>query len=412
MVAGEVQRDGVGLVGGRDVEAAAALLDGVVRRTPLEHSRALADRVGGPVWLKCENLQRTGSFKIRGAYTRLARLSADERARGVVAASAGNHAQGVALAAQLLGIRATVFMPENAPLPKVAATRGYGAEALLGGDSLTDALASAAEHAQRTGAVFIHPFEHPDVIAGQGTVGLEVVDQCPDLATVVVCTGGGGLVSGVAAAVKARRPHARVVAVQAAAAAAFPGSLAAGRPVPLSGMTTMADGIAVGAPGELTLSHVRDLVDEVRTVSEEDLSRALLFCLERAKLVVEPAGVAAVAAVLADPAAFAPPVVAVVSGGNIDPVLLLKVVQHGMAAAGRYLSLRLRVPDRPGSLAAVLAELAAAGANVLEVEHERTGTRLGLGEVEVFVVLETRGPQHAEELLARLDRAGYAVSAG
>jgi len=398
------------LVSAADVARAAELLDGVVRRTPLEHSRALAERVGGPVWLKCENLQRTGSFKFRGAYTRIARLSDEERARGVVAASAGNHAQGVALAAQMLGARATVFMPETAPLPKVAATRGYGAEVRFVGQTLAEPLLAAAEHAEATGAVFIHPFDHPDVIAGQGTVGLEVLEQCPDVATLLVCAGGGGLVSGVAAAVKGRRPDVRVVAVQAESAAALPVALAAGRPVPLTSMATMADGIAVPAPGALTFAHVRDLVDEVRTVTEEDLSRALLFCLERAKLVVEPAGVAAVAAVLADPGAFAPPVVAVVSGGNIDPVLLLKVVQHGMAAAGRYLSLRLRVPDRPGSLAGVLAELAAVGANVLEVEHERTATRLDVGEVEVFVVLETRGPEHAEEVTGALARAGYAVT--
>ncbi|MCW2685025.1 MAG: L-threonine ammonia-lyase [Blastococcus sp.] len=410
MSAPETSSAAVPLVSGADVEAAAALLDGVVRRTPLWHSRGLADRVGGPVWLKCENLQRTGSFKIRGAYTRIARLTDAERARGVVAASAGNHAQGVALAARLLGCSATVFMPETAPLPKVAATRAYGAEIILGGPTLTEALIAAAEHAESTGSVFIHPFEHPDVIAGQGTVGLEVLDQCPDVATVVVCTGGGGLVSGVAAAVKARRPDVRVVAVQAEMAAAFPESLTAGRPVPLAAMSTMADGIAVAAPGDLTLAHVQGLVDEVRTVTEEDLSRALLFCLERAKLVVEPAGVAAVAAVLAEPEAFPPPVVAIVSGGNIDPVLLLKVVQHGMAAAGRYLSLRLRVPDRPGSLAAVLAELAAVGANVLEVEHERTTTRLDVGEVEIFVVVETRGPDHAEEVAAALERAGYVVT--
>jgi threonine dehydratase len=402
----------VALVSVAEVEAAAELIAGVVRVTPLEHSRALAERVGGPVWLKCENLQHTGSFKLRGAYTRLARLTGEERARGVVAASAGNHAQGVALAARLVGAHATVFMPETAPLPKVAATRGYGADIRLLGQSLAEPLAAAAEYAERTGSVFIHPFEHRDVIAGQGTVGLEILDQCPDVATVVVCTGGGGLVSGIAAAVKGRRPDVRVVAVQAEAAAAFPGSLAAGRPVALPSMATMADGIAVSVPGDLTFAHVRGLVDEVRTVTEEDLSRALLFCLERAKLVVEPAGVAAVAAVLADPTAFAPPVVAVVSGGNIDPVLLLKVVQHGMAAAGRYLSLRLRVPDRPGSLAAVLAELAAVGANVLEVEHERTGTRLGVGEVEVFVVVETRGPDHAEEVASALARAGYQVTPG
>jgi threonine dehydratase len=400
------------LVGGRDVEAAAALLADVVRHTPMEHSRALGERVGGPVWLKCENLQHTGSFKFRGAYTRIARLTAAERARGVVAASAGNHAQGVALAARLLGAQATVFMPETAPLPKVEATRAYGAQIRLLGQTLTEPLAAAAEHAERTGSVFIHPFDHPDVIAGQGTVGLEILEQCADVRTVVVCAGGGGLVSGIAAAVKHRRPDVRVVAVQAEAAAAFPGSLAAGRPVPLERMATMADGIAVAAPGELTLAHVQALVDDVRTVSEEDLSRALLFCLERAKLVVEPAGVAAVAAVLADPAAFEPPVCAVVSGGNIDPVLLLKVVQHGMAAAGRYLSLRLRVPDRPGSLAALLAELAAVGANVLEVEHERTSTQLHIGEVEVFVVVETRGPEHAREVTTALTKAGYRATRG
>lgn len=400
----------VPLVTGADVAAAAELLAGVVRRTPLEHSRGLADRVGGPVWLKCENLQRTGSFKIRGAYTRIARLTDDERARGVVAASAGNHAQGVALAARLLGAGATVYMPETAPLPKVAATKAYGARVEMCGQSLAEPLRAAAEHAERTGSVFIHPFDHPDVIAGQGTVGLEVLEQCPEVATVLVCAGGGGLVSGIAAAVKERRPDVRVVGVQAEEAAALPGSLAAGRPVALESMSTMADGIAVPRPTDLTLAHVQGLVDEVRTVSEEDLSRALLFCLERAKLVVEPAGVAAVAAVLADPGAFRPPLVAVVSGGNIDPVLLLKVVQHGMAAAGRYLSLRLRIPDRPGSLAALLTELAAVGANVLEVEHERTSTRLGIGEVEVFVVLETRGPSHAGDVIGTMRDAGYAVT--
>lgn len=403
---------GADLVTGADVAAAADLLEGVARRTPLEHSRALAERVGGPVHLKCENLQHTGSFKFRGAYVRLSRLTPEERARGVVAASAGNHAQGVALAARMLGVSATVFMPESAPLPKVAATRGYGAEARLVGVDLTAALAAAVAHAEATGAVFIHPFDHPDVIAGQGTVGAEVLEQCPDVATLVVCTGGGGLVSGIAAAVRARRPEVRIVGVQAAGAAAFPASLAAGHPVPLTGVSTMADGIAVGAPSDLTLAHVRDLVDEVRTVGEEDLSRALLFCLERAKLVVEPAGVAAVAAVLAEPEAFPPPVVAVVSGGNVDPVLLLKVVQHGMAAAGRYLRLRLAVPDRPGSLAGVLAVLAEGGANVLEVEHERTSTRLDLGQVEVFVVLETRGPDHARTVVTALEDAGFPVSEG
>ena len=408
----EESRPEVPLVTGDDVEAAAQLLADVVRHTPLENCRALGERAGGPVLFKCENLQRTGSFKIRGAYTRISRLSPEQRAAGVVAASAGNHAQGVALAARLLGAKATVFMPETAPLPKVAATRAYGAEVRLLGQSLVEPMAAAAEFAESTGAVFIHPFDNVDLIAGQGTVGLEILEQCPDVATVVVSTGGGGLLSGIAAAVKSRRPDVRVVGVQSEGAACFPGSLASGHPVTLASMTTMADGIAVPAPSPLTFAHVQRLVDEVRTVTEEDLSRALLFCLERAKLVVEPAGVAAVAAVLAQPTAFVPPVVAVLSGGNIDPVLLLKVVQHGMAAGGRYLSLRLRVPDRPGSLAAVLAELAAVGANVLEVEHERTGTFLALGEVEVFVVVETRGPDHAAEVIGALRKAGYAVTPG
>src|SRR3954465_3555085 len=259
-----------------DIEAVVDLVDEVAIRTTMEESRWLQTLVGGPVLLKCENLQRTGSFKIRGAYVRLSRLTDAERARGVVAASAGNHAQGVALAARLLGCAATVFMPVTAPLPKVAATRAYGAQIQLAGQSLTDALVAAADHAQRTGAVFIHPFEHPDVIAGQGPVGLEILDQCPDVATVVVSTGGGGLLAGLAAAVKARRPDVRVVAVQAEGAAAFPESLAAGRPVALSSMATMADGIAVGSPGELTLAHCARLVDEVRTVTEEDISQALL----------------------------------------------------------------------------------------------------------------------------------------
>jgi threonine dehydratase len=294
----------------------------------------------------------------------------------------------------------------------VAATRGYGAQIQLLGPTLTEAMVAATEYAERTGSVFIHPFNHPDVIAGQGTVGLEILEQAPDVRTVVVSAGGGGVVSGIAAAVKDRRPDVRVVAVQAEGAAAFPGSLEAGEPVPLESMTTMADGIAVACPGDLTLAHVQELVDEVRTVSEEDLSRALVFCLERAKLVVEPAGVAAVAAVLAQPTAFEPPVCAVISGGNIDPVLLVKVVQHGLAAAGRYLSLRLQVPDRPGSLAAVLAELAAVGANVLEVEHERTSARLHVGEVEIFVVVETRGLDHAREVTTALTKAGYRVTRG
>jgi len=393
-----------------DVQAARQLLAGVSRTTPLEGSRVLSEAVGGPVWLKCENLQRTGSFKIRGAYVRIARLTEAERAHGVVAASAGNHAQGVALAASLLGCAATVFMPVAAPLPKIAATTAYGATVRLSGHSVDEALVAAGEFARLTGAVLIHPFDHVDVIAGQGTVGLEVLEQCPEVRTIVVCTGGGGLVSGIAVAVKALRPDVRIVAAQASGAAAFPGSLAAGHPVALPAMTTMADGIAVGCPGEVTFAHVRDLVDDVVTVDDDALARALLLSLERAKMVIEPAGAAGLAAVMEARAAFEPPVVVVLSGGNIDPLLLSKVIRHGLIAAGRFLSLRIRIPDRPGELARLLSVLAGVSANVLDVEHQRTGTGLHLDEVEVELQLETRGAVHAASVLEALTEASYAVS--
>lgn len=398
------------LVGVEGIRAARELLSGVVRRTPLEHSRALADRCGVPVHLKCENLQRTGSFKIRGAYVRIHRLHPEERARGVVAASAGNHAQGVALAAQMLDTTSTVFMPTRAPLPKLAATRGYGADVHLVGDVLEESLAAAREFAERTGAVFIHPFDHPDILAGQGTVGLEILEQLPDVGTVLVATGGGGLLGGVAAAVKGVKADVTVIGVQAEGAAAWPGSLAAGTPVRLPSMHTMADGIAVGEPGAVTFAHVNDLVDDVVTVGEEALSRALLLCLERAKMLVEPAGVAAVAGVLDRPGAYPGPVCAVLSGGNIDPLLLMHVVQHGLGAAGRFLALRVTVPDRPGELAGLLARVSELGANVIDVAHSRIGGSLALGDVEVALSLETRGHDHRATLVDALRGADYQVA--
>jgi len=390
-----------------DVEQARSLLSGVVRTTPMEGSRMLSERLGGPVWLKCENLQRAGSFKIRGAYHRLYRMSDDERARGVVAASAGNHAQGVALAAQMLGVRATVFMPQAAALPKLAATRAYGANVELGGETLGDAIVSAQEYAQRTGAIFVHPFDHTDVLAGQGTTGLEILDQRPDVQTVVVPTGGGGLLAGIAVAIKTLRPDVRIIGAQAAGAAAFPPSLAAHHPVTLDQVVTMADGIAVPRPSELSFQIVESLVDEVVTVSEDSLSRALLMLLERAKLVVEPAGAAAVAALTDAPEHFRAPVVAVLSGGNVDPLLLMRVLRQGMDAASRYLALRLSIRDTPGSLAHLLSLIGSLDANVVEVEHRRTGPHLGLQDVEVDLELETRGPAHAHEVLTCLREAGY-----
>ncbi|MFF8941121.1 threonine ammonia-lyase [Streptomyces sp. NPDC014864] len=392
-----------------DVRGAQKMLSGVARVTAMEGSRHLSQLVGAPVHLKCENLQRTGSFKLRGAYVRIAGLLPEERAAGVVAASAGNHAQGVALASSLLGVHATVFMPKGAPLPKVAATREYGAEVRLYGQVVDETLAAAEEYAAATGAVFIHPFDHPDIIAGQGTVGLEILEQCPEVRTIVVGVGGGGLLAGIAVAVKALRPDVRIVGVQAEGSAAYPPSLAAGHPVSVPHPATMADGIKVGRPGDVPFGLVRDLVDEVRTVSEDQLSAALLLCLERAKLVVEPAGAGPVAALLGDPHAFEGPVVAVLSGGNVDPVLLQRVLRHGMAAQGRYLAVRLRLTDRPGALATLLGVLSVVDANVLDVSHVRTDPRLGLTEAEVELHLETKGPEHCAEVNHALRDAGYTV---
>ena len=385
-----------------DIEAAAGRLAGVIRELPVAGARWLDDRVGGRVHLITENLQRAGSFKIRGAYNRISLLTDEERGRGVVAASAGNHAQGVALAAQLLGVRATVFMPEGATIPKVQATLAYGADVRFAGSTIDEALMAAMAYGDETGAVLIHPFDHRDIVAGQGTLGLEILQKVPDVRTIVVCTGGGGLLAGIAMAVKSQRPDVRIVGVQARDAAAYPGSLAAGHPVALEHMSTMADGIAVGRPGAVPFAIVRDLVDDIETVTEDEISRAVLLLLERAKLLVEPAGAAATAAVLANPKSFEPPVAVVVSGGNVDSLLLMRIIRHGLAAAGRYLTVTVRVPDRPGSLARLLAEVKDLQANVLEVQHDRLDAGLGVAEVDIVVQMETRGHEHCEEVLDAL----------
>jgi len=386
-----------------DVLAARENLDGVMRATPLKFSRALSDRIGAEVSLKCENLQRAGSFKFRGAYTRLSRLSEEEKASGVVAASAGNHAQGVALAAQMLGIRAKIYMPVGAPMPKVNATRAYGAEIEQVGHTLDEAMPHAQEYARETGAVYIHPFDHPDIVAGQGTCGLEILEQCPDVRTVVVGVGGGGLIAGISVVMKALKPDVRIVGVQAEGAAAYPSSLEAGHPIACESMHTMADGIAVGLPGDVPFQLVQRNVERVDTVSEESISRALLHLLERSKLVVEPAGGVAVARLLGGSAeSWEGPVVAVLSGGNIDPLLMLRIIRHGMAAAGRYLQLSVRVPDKPGNLAQLLSDCADVDANVLEIEHLRTNASLNVDEVEIAVELETKSEEHREEVLAHL----------
>ena len=420
------------LVQADDVVAARELLSDVISPTPLLYSRVLSEHLGGPVYLKCENLQRTGSFKVRGAYVRIARLSDAERARGVVAASAGNHAQGVAFAASLLGTTATVVMPERAALPKVEATRGYGASVVLHGTSVEDALDEALRIAARTGRVFIHPFDHVDVVAGQGTLGFEIIEQCPQVRTVLVPVGGGGLAAGITVAVKSLDPSVRVIGVQAESVAAYPASISAGYPVPVLARPTMADGIAVSRPGDIAFGILAAQADGIVAVSEAALSRGLLLCLERAKQVVEPAGAAAVAALLSAPgsgsgsdsgspsgsgspsasgsAEFEPPVVAVLSGGNIDPLLLSKLLRHGLSAAGRFLGFRCRLPDYPGSLAALLGDIADLGANVLEVSHERLAPSLRVDEVEVVLQVETRGPEHCEAVKAKLRASGYTLA--
>ncbi|MFY2788952.1 threonine ammonia-lyase [Rhodococcus sp. MALMAid1271] len=383
-----------------------------MRRTPVVASRILSDLTGHEVRLKCENLQRTGSFKPRGAYNRIARLDAQQRAHGVVAASAGNHAQGVAWAASQVGIESTVFMPVGASLPKLMATKAYGATVHLVGNTVDEALVSAREFADRTGATLIHPFDHLDIVAGQATLGTELLQQMPEVGTVVIPTGGGGLLAGVAAAVKLTKPGIRIVGVQAEGAAAWPASLKAGHPIALDTMSTMADGIAVGLPGSVPFDHVQGWVDEIVTVSEDALSRALVLCIERAKLIVEPAGAAAVAALMTHSAAdigLTGPVCAVLSGGNIDPLLLTHVITHGLRAGGRYLAVRVIISDKPGGLTGVLEVVRDAGASVVDVVHSRTGGRLGLEEVDVMLTVETRGPDHREAVLEALGAAGYSV---
>jgi threonine dehydratase len=390
-----------------DVEAARDCVAPVIRKTPLERSDSLSRLAGRDVWLKPEHLQRTGSFKIRGAYNFISRLDPGVE---VAAASAGNHAQGVALAAALTGHKATIFMPASAALPKVEATKAYGAAIRLEGMAVDDAIALAKAYAAEQGAVFVPPFDAPRIIAGQGTVGLEIAEEAPEgLEAVVVPIGGGGLISGIATALAHTRRTVKVIGVEAEGAASMLRSMEAGACTTLDTLATMADGIAVKNVCDLTLAHVRAYVDEVVTVSEEEISQALLLLVERAKAVVEPAGAVGLAAVLAGRVGGTGPVAVVLSGGNVDPLLLMKVIDHGMSAAGRYLVLRIVMGDQPGALAALTAAVAELGLNVLEVEHHRSGARLGVNEVEVLLTLETRDPEHRGETVAGLQRAGFRV---
>jgi len=389
-----------------DVRAARDRVASVLRPTRVSSSDTLSRLIGRSILLKPEHLQRTGSFKIRGAYNRISRLDPGTE---VVAASAGNHAQGVALAATLTGHQATIFMPSSAPLPKVDATIDYGATVKLGDEAVDDCIAAARRFAAERDAVFVPPFDDPFIIAGQGTIGLELADEAPDAETVVVAVGGGGLISGISTAIAELRPGVRVIGVEADGAACMRASVHAGHCVGLEGVSTMADGIAVKSPSPLTLAHVRAYVHDLVTVTEEQISQALLLLLERTKAVVEPAGAVALAAILSGKVPGTGPVVAVLSGGNVDPLLLIKVIDHGLSAAGRYVVLRVVLDDRPGALAALTTEVARLGMNVLSVEHHRSGLDLDMEQVEVRLTLETRNTIHSDEVVADLRSRGYKV---
>ena len=385
-----------------DVEAARARLVGKgVRVTPLYASETFSRMTGRPVHLKAETLQRTGSFKIRGAVNKIGSLSEDERKSGVVAASAGNHGQAVAWAAREAGIEATIFMPAETPMAKVEPTRNYGARAELAGATFEDAVAAAVAHVDETGATFVHPFEDPDVIAGQGTIGLELVAQLPEVETVIIPIGGGGLASGIGLTLRALRPDIRLVGVQAAACAPFAGGTQFGY--------TIAEGIAVKHPGELTTRLLGGLLESIVTVSDEEISQAIVLLTERTKLVVEGAGAAAVAALLAGRVHGDGPTVAVLSGGNIDPTLLIQVMRHGLTLAGRYLVVRTRISDRPGELAKLLALFADEHANVVSIDHHREGMDTPVTESEVEVTLLTRDQEHCTAIIYSMQQQGYSI---
>jgi threonine dehydratase len=375
-----------------DIEEARKRLVGIARETPVYGSETFSRIAGRDVLLKAENLQRTGAFKVRGAFNRVTTLSADERSAGVVAASAGNHGQAVAWAAREAGIPARIYVPQDAPMAKVEACRTYGSELVMGGELFEDALAAAQADVEETGATFVHPFEDPVVIAGQGTIGLELAEQVPEAETVVIPVGGGGLASGIALALRATRPDLRIVGVQAG----------------LDGFT-IADGIFVKQPGELTMSILDDVLDELIDVDDELISEAIVLLLERAKLVVEGAGAVGVAALLGSKVGGSGPVAIVLSGGNIDPTLLISIMRHGLTAGGRYLVLRTRIPDRPGELVKLLSLIAEARGNVVSVEHHREGMDVPVAETEVELTLITRDQEHCTLLLEQMRSWGYAV---
>ena len=393
-----------------DFQRVAKTVSGIAIKTPMLESDYLTELSGSKVSFKCENLQRTGSYKLRGAYNILSKLSAADKKKGVVAASAGNHAQGVAYAAKQLGIKATIFMPIGASLPKYQATLDFGAKVVLAGAIFDDTLRAAQEFTKKTGAIFIPPFDHVDVVLGQGTVGLEIMEQLPDVDNILVCLGGGGLTAGVATAAKLLAKQCgkkvNVYAVQAEAAAAYPVSLKAGKPTEIKISPTIADGIAVAKPGKVPFDLIAKNVDKVVTVTEDEIARAMVVLMEKAKMVVEAGGAVGVAAILAKKLKLKGTTAVILSGGNIDPLLLQRVIRHGLAASDRYTNIAVMLPDRPGQLVRTAEAVAAAGANVVEVLHTRHGNGLQISEVELDLSIETRGKEHRDDVFAALKKAG------
>jgi threonine dehydratase len=401
------------MIGIAEIEAARRTLEGVLLPTPTLVSPHLSEEIGAQVSLKAESLQRAGSFKLRGAYNKLSGLTEAERRAGVVAASMGNHAQGVALAARLLGIDATIVMPESAPLAKITATRRYGAAVILRGQSFDDAIAHAEHLRDSQGMTLVHAFDDPAIIAGQGTIGLEILEALPDVGTVIVPIGGGGLISGIATAIHAARPDVRIVGVQAAGCAAIEASLAAGEPITIPHASTIADGIAIKRPGGITLPLIREHVAEIATVEEDEIAHAIMYLLQTMKLQVEGAGAVGVAALLTHkivPKA-GEQVCAILSGGNIDPILLSRVIEQELVRNGRYLVLRSSVPDRPGNLAGMTEQIAAAGANVIDIMHRRAAWGVPLDRTGLEMILEVRDQAHGEAVIERLREHCYHVSA-
>ncbi len=394
-----------------DIQAARERLKDIVISTPMIADARLSREIGAKAFLKAENLQKSGSFKIRGAYNKISQLTNEEKKRGVIAASAGNHAQGVALAASLNNIKSTIVLPVNAPLTKIIATKNLGGEVVLHGATFDEAVAYSRELQEKHGYTYVHAFDDELVIAGQGTIGIGIVEALPDVTTVVVPIGGGGLISGIATAIKELRPNARIVGVQAENASWVNPSLKAGHAVMAEMGQTIADGIAVKSPGKLTFPIIQKLVDEVVEVSEEEIARAIFFCVQNNRLVVEGAGGAGLAALLAGKVKVKPDdtVCALLCGGNIDANLLARVLEQVLVRQGRYIMLKLLVLDRPGMLATLLATVAETRANVIEVFHRRAMWLAPLGRVGIEMLLEVRDNEHGREVQKHLEDAGYHV---